>query len=102
LPAPLPQLYRAAVADAVVIPGGTFGPGAGLLMYAGLVAERRGATVHRHWWSRELPGGLGEQTGNAVRHEITGVVEAVGRNPLLLGKSLGPSADPVGTGSRWR
>jgi hypothetical protein len=29
------------VADAVVIPGGMFGPAAGLLMYAAAVAERR-------------------------------------------------------------
>ena len=91
----LPSLYRAAVADAVVIPGRMFGPGAGLLMYAGLVAERRGASVHRHWWSREPPGGHGEQTGNMVREEITGVVEAIGGNPLLIGKSLGTLAASV-------
>ncbi|MFG1925189.1 hypothetical protein [Cryptosporangium sp. NPDC048952] len=39
------------MADAVVIPGRMFGPGAPLPMYAGDVAERRGANVHRHYWS---------------------------------------------------
>jgi hypothetical protein len=83
------------MADAVVIPGRMFGPGAGLLMYAGMVAERRGAGVHRHWWSREPPAGLGEQAANTVAAEVAGVVQGIGGNPLLIGKSLGTLAASV-------
>jgi hypothetical protein len=83
------------MADAVVLPGRMFGPGAGLLMYAGFVAERRGASVHRHWWSREPPSGLGEQAANAVAVEVAGVVQGIGGNPLLIGKSLATLAASV-------
>jgi hypothetical protein len=47
------------MADAVVIPGRAGGPWAPLPMYAGDVAESRGATVHQHWWTEE-PGELFE------------------------------------------
>jgi len=40
-----------------------FGPAAGMLMYAGEVAERRGARVHRHVWSQEPPSGLDGSIG---------------------------------------
>jgi hypothetical protein len=74
--------------DAVVVPGGMFGPAAPLLMYAGDVAQHRGATVHRHWWTTE------PQFDNPdfVRGELTGVLDRVGGRPLLIGKSLGTRA----------
>jgi hypothetical protein len=82
------------VADVVVIPGAMFGPAAGMLMYAAAVAERRGATVHRHWWSQP-PGDLfAPDVEGWVRDEITPVLGTVTR-PLLIGKSLGSNAAAV-------
>jgi hypothetical protein len=80
------------MADAVVIPGGKHGPAAGLLMYAGLVADRRGATVHRHSWSREPSDPFGPAIEGWVRAEVTRVLDVVGGSPLLIAKSLGTNA----------
>jgi hypothetical protein len=80
------------VADAVVVPGGAFGPAAGLLMYAGAVAERRGATVHRHSWSQEPPNPFEPEIEGWVRAEVTPPLDAVGGSPLLIAKSLGTNA----------
>lgn len=80
------------MADAVVIPGGMFGPAGGMLMYAGAVAERRGATVHRHAWSEQPPWPLGPEHEGWVCGEITPVLDQVGGSPLLIGKSLGTNA----------
>jgi hypothetical protein len=69
-----------------------FGPAAGLLMYAAAVAERRGATAHRHSWS-ERPQQVFESEIEAwVRDEIGALLDAVGGSPLLIGKSLGTNA----------
>ncbi|MDG4778334.1 hypothetical protein O7614_01570 [Micromonospora sp. WMMD961] len=78
--------------DAVVIPGGRFGPGAPLLMYAGDAAHRRGATVHRHSWSREFPKFDQPEIESWVGGEITPLVDTIGGRPLLIGKSLGANA----------
>lgn len=75
------------MADAVVIPGGNFGPGAGMLMYVGAVAERRGATVHRHEWSGPRPKGLDAGTERWVYDQIAPLPAG-----LLIGKSLGSMA----------
>src|SRR2546430_14789937 len=75
--------------DAVVIPGRMFGPAAGMLMYAGDVAERRGARVHRRFWSQHPPTEFDAQVEGWVRGEVTTRLEAVGGRPLLIGKSLG-------------
>ncbi|MEU5157351.1 alpha/beta hydrolase [Glycomyces sp. NPDC021274] len=81
--------------DAVVVPGGAFGPGAGMLMYAPLVAERRGATIHRHHWSA-LPEDVLDPTIEAwVRGEIAPLLDVVTGRPLLIGKSLGTNAAGV-------
>ncbi|WFE52239.1 alpha/beta hydrolase [Micromonospora sp. WMMD1155] len=80
------------MADAVVIPGGKFGPGAPLLMYAGDVAEQRGATVHRHSWSQEFPEFDQPGIQSWVSGEIAPLVDTVGGRPLLIGKSLGTNA----------
>jgi hypothetical protein len=80
------------VSVAVVVPGGKFGPAAGLLMYAGAVAERRGAAVYRHSWSGEPPNPFEPETEGWVRAEVRRVLDAVGGSPLLIGKSLGTYA----------
>jgi hypothetical protein len=80
------------VADAVVLPGGKFGPAAGMLMYAGTVAERCGATVHRHSWSREPPDPFEPSVESWVCGEVTPLLDAVGGSPLLIAKSLGTNA----------
>jgi pimeloyl-ACP methyl ester carboxylesterase len=70
---------------AVVIPGGDFGPAAGLLLYAGTVAEQRGASVHWHWWS----GPPEDPIGPWIAAELGPVLVPA---PLLIGKSLGTNA----------
>jgi hypothetical protein len=80
------------VADAVVIPGGMFGPAAGMLMYVGDVAEERGATVHRLSWSQDWPDPYQPEIEGWVRAEVTPRLEALGGSPLLIGKSLGTDA----------
>jgi hypothetical protein len=89
------SVYYGHMADAVVFPGGRGGPMAPLPMYAGDVAERRGAQVHRHSWS-ERPGmGLGPQIVDWVRGEVTAALDRVEGSPLLIGKSLGTLAATV-------
>lgn len=83
------------MADAVVVPGGRFGPAAGLLLYAGSVADRRGARVHRHSWSGEPSDPFEPQIEDWVRAEITGPLDRVGGRPLLIAKSLGTNAAAV-------
>lgn len=78
--------------DAVVVPGGKYGPAAGLLMYAGAVAERRGATVHRHSWSQRPPNPFEPEIEGWVRADVSPVLDAVGGRPLLIAKSLGTNA----------
>lgn len=80
------------VADALVIPGGRFGPAAGLLWYAGSVAERCGATVHRHSWSREPSDPFQPEIESWVCAEVARVLDGVGGSPLLIAKSLGTNA----------
>jgi hypothetical protein len=80
------------MADAVVVPGGAFGPAAGLLMYAGVVAERRGATVHRHWWSQQPSDPFDVKIERWVCNEIGPLLDGVGGSPLLIAKSLGTNA----------
>jgi hypothetical protein len=80
------------VADAIVIPGGRFGPAAGMLMYAAATAGHRGATVHRHSWSQRPPSYLEPVIEPWVRDEITPLLDSVGGTPLLIAKSLGTNA----------
>ena len=80
------------MADAVVVPGGRFGPAAGLLMYAGAVPERRGATVHRLSWSREPPEMFDPRVEGWVCAEAAGALDEAGGSPLLIAKSLGTNA----------
>ena len=80
------------MADAVVVPGGAFGPMAGLLLYAGSVPGRRGATVHPHTWTRQPPGPFAPEVEGWVRAELVPLLDEVGGNPLLVAKSLGTNA----------
>ena len=80
------------MADAVVVPGGKYGPAAGLLMYAGAVADRRGATVHRHTWSHEPPNPFEPEIEAWVRANVSPRLDTVGGSPLLISKSLGTNA----------
>jgi hypothetical protein len=69
-----------------------FGPGAPLLMYAGDVAENRGASVHRHSWSEQWPSPAEPAIEGWVCDQAAAVVDAVGGHPLLIAKSLGTNA----------
>jgi pimeloyl-ACP methyl ester carboxylesterase len=80
------------MADAVVVPGRMFGPAAGMLMYAAAVAERLGATVHRHSWSQQPPKPFQPDVEGWVHGQITPLLDAVGGRPLLIAKSLGTNA----------
>lgn len=79
------------MADAVVVPGGGFGPMAGLLMYAGSVADRRGATVHRHSWTGEPSDPFAPGIEDWVRAQLVPLLDGVD-TPLLIAKSLGTNA----------
>ncbi|WP_328383443.1 alpha/beta hydrolase [Micromonospora zamorensis] len=83
------------MSDVVVIPGRAFGPGAPLLMYAGDVAETRGATVHRHSWFQEPPSPDEPGIEGWVRAEVTPLLDTVGGRPLLIAKSLGTNAASI-------
>ena len=80
------------MADAIVVPGGRFGPAAGILMYAAAAADHRGTTVHRHSWSEPKPSYLDPKIEPWVRDEITPLLDTVGGTPLLIAKSLGTNA----------
>jgi pimeloyl-ACP methyl ester carboxylesterase len=86
------------MADAVVVPGRMFGPAGGLLMYAGLVAERRQATVHRHTWSQEPPAPDVPEIERWVAGEVTPLLDEAGGRPLLIAKSLGTNAAGLAAG----
>ncbi|SCL56298.1 hypothetical protein GA0070606_2583 [Micromonospora citrea] len=83
------------MADAVVIPGARFGPGVPLLMYGGDVAEQRGATVHRHSWSQELPALDEPAIEGWVSGQVVPLIDSVGGCPLLVAKSLGTNAAAI-------
>jgi hypothetical protein len=61
-------------------------------MYAGDVAARRGARVHRHSWSAEPPSEFAPALAGWVCGEIGPTVAALDGRPLLIGKSLGTLA----------
>jgi hypothetical protein len=83
--------------DVVVISGGAYGPEAGMLMYAPLAAERRGATIHRHHWSEQRQDVLDPSIEAWVRGEMAPLLDAVPGHPLLIGKVLLIG----GTADRW-
>lgn len=72
-----------------MIPGGRGGPYAGALAYAAEVAERRDATVHRHFWSRDPENVSAPESEQWVRSEVAPLLDAVGGRPLVVAKSFG-------------
>ncbi len=61
-------------------------------MYAGDVAERRGATVHRHTWSADPTSAFEPEIREWVQSQVTPLLDALPGRPLLIGKSLGSVA----------
>ena len=61
-------------------------------MYAGAVAERRGAKLHRHVWAQKPTDPFEPEIEGWVRTEVTPLLDAVGGSPLLIAKSLGAYA----------
>ena len=81
--------------DIVVLPGGRFGPAAGLLAYSAAVPERRGGTVIRHEWIPPVPDPFQPAAESWVAGEVTSVLDLIEGTPLLIGKSLGSTAAAV-------
>jgi hypothetical protein len=77
------------MADAVVVPGSVGGPWAPLPMYAGDVAEGRGATVHRHRWTADHPDPFEPEVEAWVHAQVIPLLDTLTGPPLLIGKSLG-------------
>ena len=65
------------------------GPWVPLLMYAGDVAERRGATVHRHSWTADPPDPFEPGVEAWVHGQVIPQLDTLTGTPLLIGKSLG-------------
>jgi hypothetical protein len=80
------------MADTLVIPGGMYGPSTGMLTYIPAVAEQRGATLHRHSWSRRPVDVFEPPIEEWVTDEVAPVLDSIGGRPLLIGKSLGTNA----------
>src|SRR5688500_7169703 len=80
------------MADAVVIPGRMGGPWAPLPMYAGDVAESRGATVHRHCWTADHPDPFEPDVEAWVHGQVSPLLDTLTGTALLIGKSLGTNA----------
>jgi hypothetical protein len=75
-----------------VLPGASYGPLAGPLMYVGLAAAARGAELQRHEWSPGRPDVFTPPIEDWVRAEVVPLLDRLGGAPLLIGKSLGTNA----------
>jgi hypothetical protein len=64
-------------------------------MYTSDVAERRGATIHRHYWNEGPPSSVDDEIAEWVARQILPVADRVGGAPLLIGKSLGTYAASI-------
>ncbi|MFK3981932.1 alpha/beta hydrolase [Micromonospora sp. NPDC050397] len=83
--------------NAVVIPGGGYGPQAPLLAYASDAAQARGARVRPVSWTTDPRQVSPDDRQAWVAGHVTPVLdevtaEAAGTPPLLIGKSLGTYA----------
>ncbi|WP_431899339.1 hypothetical protein [Nonomuraea sp. bgisy101] len=73
--------------NAVIIPGGMYGPQAGLLAYVSEAAARRDAIIELISWTPPRDRLL-ERGPSWVYEQVSPVAERLG-TPLLIGKSLG-------------
>ena len=79
------------MSDTFVLPG-AYSPFTPLSHYAGVVAENRGATVHRHEWSEQVPDWQVPAIADWVRAQVTPLLDSAAGTPLLIGKSIGSNA----------
>lgn len=79
------------MSDAFVIPG-AYSPFTPLSYYAGIVAERRGATVHLHEWTEKVPNWQVPAIADWVRAQVIPLLDSSDGTPLLIGKSIGSNA----------
>lgn len=78
--------------EAVILPGGAYGPHAPLLMYAADAAEARAASIKPvHWQNREQLNTLpADQWGSWIQTQVEDALrESEAAEVLLIGKSLG-------------
>jgi hypothetical protein len=83
---------------AVLAPGGGYGTDGPLLMFASVAVRRRGGLTHPVQW--DLPadadsGQLRQMVLARVAAAVDEITAAVGREPVVIGKSLGSLAAPV-------
>ncbi len=71
---------------------GAYSPFTPQTHYAGLVAEHRGGTVHRHEWTEEVPDWQVPAIAGWVQAQVTPLLDSAGGTPLLIGKSIGSNA----------
>jgi hypothetical protein len=87
--------------EAVILPGGMFGPHAPLLMYAADAAERRGAQLTPVSWDEPdrpltlTPEERGPWVLNQLERAVPSLRTKTGPGTLLIAKSLGTHASPV-------
>lgn len=83
--------------EAIILPGGQFGPFAPLLMFSADAAERRGAKLTPVWWDEpDRPLAISpEERGPFVLGQVERAVPVVPDGALLIGKSLGTYGSPV-------
>ncbi len=77
---------------AVLLPGGSYGPDAPLLKFAGLAARQRGALVQSVSWDL---GGVPDLEARVTERTVTALHALPGRSLVLIGKSLGSLAASV-------
>lgn len=89
--------------EAIILPGGQFGPYAPLLMFSADAADQRGAALTRVWWDdydRPLtlsPNERGPWVVDQVERAVPSLRTSE-RSPLLIGKSLGSHAAVLAAG----
>src|SRR5262245_37202172 len=79
------------MSDAVILPG-AYSPFTPLTHYAGVVAENRGATVHRHEWTEAVPDWQVPSIAGWVRAQAAPLLDPAGGTALVIGKSIGSNA----------
>jgi pimeloyl-ACP methyl ester carboxylesterase len=78
----------------VLAPGGNYGPDGPLLKFAGLAAERRGASLHSVEWELDV-GDADAMITARVSAAVKELMATGAAAQVLVGKSLGSRAAPV-------